>query len=66
MMTSKKKRALKRINIASICLEMGWDYHTYMSQPVWFVKIVANLISNKYKNDNSKTTNPHRRTGQSD
>ncbi len=24
--------------IVDICERMGWDYHTYMDQPYWFIK----------------------------
>lgn len=26
--------------IAEICKYMGWDYHTYMAQPEWFIEII--------------------------
>lgn len=43
---------------------MGWDYHTYIKQPTWFIKIITDLIVNKYKsqeNVSSKITNFNRR-----
>jgi len=49
------------LNTAIICIEMGWDYLTYRSQPTWFIKMVADIITNRNKNDNSKTTNIDRR-----
>lgn len=23
--------------MTAICIELGWDYYTYMSQPSWFI-----------------------------
>lgn len=31
--------------IVSVCQEMKWDYHTYMSQPVWFLELLAKKIT---------------------
>jgi len=24
--------------IVALCERLGWDYHTYMAQPTWFVE----------------------------
>ena len=32
-----------------ICIEMGWDYYTYMSQPTWFIDQVTMYFNKKYK-----------------
>jgi len=26
--------------IAAICERMGWDYHTYLNQPLWFIRLL--------------------------
>lgn len=39
---------------------MGWDYHIYMDQPNWFIKLVSDLIL-KNRNDSSKITDFNRR-----
>jgi len=26
--------------IVSICKEYGWDYHTYLNQPIWFIDLI--------------------------
>jgi hypothetical protein len=30
--------------MAYVCREMGWDYWTYMSQPVFFVRTVESIM----------------------
>lgn len=27
--------------IAAICEKMSWDYHTYLAQPLWFLRLLA-------------------------
>lgn len=32
-----------------ICREFGWDYHTYMAQPVWFLEHVLQFLDTENK-----------------
>lgn len=32
-----------------ICREMGWDYWTYQSQPIWFITGVADHLNQEAK-----------------
>lgn len=36
--------------IAAVCEKMGWDYHTYMEQPVWFLRLLAHKFEIDAKN----------------
>ena len=36
--------------IAAICEKMGWDYFTYMAQPIWFVRLLAQKFDIDAKN----------------
>jgi len=49
------------MNIALICYKMGWDYHTYMNQPTWFIRLIADIIRKQYEDDSAKITNFDRR-----
>lgn len=41
--------------VAVICEKMGWDYHTYQAQPLWFTE----LIVKKLEIDNKKQQAAH-------
>ena len=43
-----------------ICDYMKWDYHTYNSQPDWFVNSLIVKINLDNKHARNKTTNNHR------
>lgn len=32
-----------------ICREMGWDYYTYMSQPLFFLESVKDFLAKEQK-----------------
>lgn len=32
-----------------ICREMGWDYYTYMSQPLFFIESVKDFLLEEQK-----------------
>lgn len=38
------------MTVVEICREFGWDYHTYMNQPTWFL----DLIMHKFEIDSVK------------
>lgn len=43
--------------IVVICEKYGWDYHTYMSQPEWFLSLIHQrmlLDAKKEKHEASK------------
>ena len=48
--------------MATICIEMGWDYLTYRKQPIWFIDTIKDILVNRNKNDNAKITDFNRRT----
>ncbi len=43
--------------VIEVCERFGWDYHTYMSQPAWFL----DLITSKLEIDAKKQEAEHRR-----
>jgi hypothetical protein len=43
--------------IACLCEKMGWDYYTYLDQPVWFVE----LLIQKLEIDNKKQAQANRK-----
>ena len=30
--------------VAVICEQMGWDYHTYQAQPIWFTDLLVRKL----------------------
>jgi len=37
-------RVVDEMAIVVICEMYGWDYHTYMNQPVWFIDLIKEKI----------------------
>lgn len=32
---------------AIICREYGWDWHTFESQPNWFLNVIVSMLQNE-------------------
>lgn len=30
--------------MVEICRQFGWDYHTYLAQPIWFIKLILEMM----------------------
>lgn len=44
--------------IVAVCELYGWDYHTYMAQPFWFIQLILEKMridAEKAKKDEIKT-----------
>lgn len=41
-----------------VCMMFGWDYHTYMAQPAWFIDLIEEkiIIDAKKESQASKGT----------
>ncbi len=40
---------MKDLDMAYICLNMGWDYWTFMKQPVFFIDIIREILKKQSK-----------------
>ncbi len=40
--------------IAVVCERMGWDYYTYLAQPLWFIR----LLLRKFEVDAQEAKRP--------
>lgn len=53
MFSGKQVQLEDEMVIVEVCKEMGWDYYTYMSQPIWMIETIMMRIrgegrANKY------------------
>lgn len=39
----------ERMQMAMMCHRMRWSYRQYMEQPIWFINLVAGLMSAEAK-----------------
>ncbi len=39
-----------------ICEKFGWDYHTYMNQPTWFIQLIEDKAEIDYKKKQNEIT----------
>jgi len=45
--------------MVEVCKYMGWDFHTYEAQPVWFIETVIERIKAEAESANSAHKQNH-------
>ena len=43
-----------RMKAALLCREMKWDWHTYRSQPQWFITSLLTMLQNEAEEAKTK------------
>jgi len=44
-----------------VCKEMGWDWHTYMAQPPFFIEEISIIMNQEAQKTNKETKNAQRK-----